>query len=65
MVGCGKTNTLLDTNTLYLYRMSTILTSCTCVAFESSTNKTLNPYNFCRQNSYKTHFGALESFVNR
>lgn len=59
MVGCGKTNTL------YFYRISTILTPCTCVAFESSTNKTLNPYNFCRQNSNKAYFGALEYFVNR
>lgn len=59
MIGCGKTNTLLS-----IYRVSITLTSCTCVAFESSTNKTWNLCNFCTWNSYETYFGALESFVD-
>lgn len=58
MVGCGKTNTLI-----LIYRLSITLTSWTCVAFESSTNKTLKLCNFCTWNSYKTYFGALEFFV--
>ena len=30
-------------------------------SLNSSTNKTLNPYNFCRQKPNMTCFGALES----
>jgi hypothetical protein len=70
----AKTNTTPKTYTLKsclnkyvsVLRMSTTLrsTGSRVHAFGSSTHKTLNPYNFCTQNSNKMYFGALEFLVN-
>ena len=47
-----------------ILRMSTTLTSDSHFGCRSSTNKNLDPYNFCIQKSNKTYFGMLELPAN-
>ena len=65
----AKTNTPIQNQhpknvTLKVMRMSTNLTSSLCVGFGLSTNKTLNPHNFCIKSSNKKYFGVLHFFVD-